>query len=358
MRLLTALVLASCVLMIVSCDRYNHDFKDTTPNHDIQFRQFTTDFDSLATTYLNAREIDPLMNLYASDYYNSGVNRDSLTHFYQSLMDSTTVTYRVVSDTVNVTQQTLRYWIYKGDSTLVVSMFDKAKWNGTGFSMCGNGIDQADHAVLVEMFTATWCENCPKASEEVHELMEAYPGMIIPVEYICDFMHPEFSFNYPIRDWYLGSELEFPASVFMGKDLVRGGGPTDIGEYPSFVASAIGEEFPMLISDLACEPVEDSLRFSFVCTGALPGENLYLKYAVLEETSGFLYNSGDPLTNIALAWDKISHSGTGGSYEYTVPAPDDLPSDAKLVIWFQKVLPAWGAGLCPVYNSAETYIGR
>jgi thiol-disulfide isomerase/thioredoxin len=361
MRLIYGMI-GLLLLTLVACDRFDHDFKNDSGPDTVGFTAFVADFDLLATTALNSDDLNGFMGLFADDYYNNGIPRDTLRSMVQGLMAIQGAVYQVESEVVNAETYSLRYGIFTvtdSTETLVVSYFDTAIKTDNGFLLSGNGSASSDHAVLVEMFTAVWCPNCPAASEEVHELMNSYPGLVIPVEYIVeDNAHAPLDCS-DIEQYYLGTNVSLPTAMFGGTTSIAGGSESSLSQYSDIIENALAQDFPMTINNLSCTNNGGVLHVAMDCAGTLPSENLVLKYAVIEETSSLTYQSnGSHLANVVLAKGQQAHPGTAGTVAFDVTAPDNMPTDAKLVVWLQKMNPSWTQGACPVYNCAQTYIGR
>jgi hypothetical protein len=363
MRVFLRLVLLLALLAtMVSCSRFDHDFV-VDPSVDNQaFEAFVTDFGPQVSHFIANGAIDSLMSLYTADYYNNGVTRDSLRNFYQSLPYGIDSEYWLEVTLVSTDARTVSCQLYfeglVGTTELVAYWYDQARKDGEVFKMCGNGIDKPDHAVLVEMFTAVWCPNCPAASEQANLMAETYAGMVIPVEYIVeDPTHQTIDCS-DIERYYIPGEVNMPCAVFDGVTQIEGGSTSTLAQYAPTIDVELARPFPMLLENLACSVNGTDLHISVDCTGTLSATNLYLKWAVLDETSDMHYSAnGENMTNIVIAKGQQAHPGTPGNVSFDVTAPESLPADAKLVVWLQTLNPSWDSS-CQVHNCAQTYIDQ
>ncbi|MBA7621612.1 hypothetical protein ES703_28976 [subsurface metagenome] len=95
----------------------------------------------------------------------------------------------------------------------------------------------ADRIVVLEIFTGTWCGYCPGAAMGAEDLVNAYPGEVLVVEYHCGNDVFENT-NSTIRKDFYGSGSGhvirgYPTAIFDGIDTIIGGF-TDQSMFPYY----------------------------------------------------------------------------------------------------------------------------
>ncbi len=215
--------------------------------------------------------------------------------------------------------------------------------------------------MLVELFTGTWCPNCPASEDALHDLKELYGDAFYYVEYhISDAYDGFYADNDDLLDYYLGG-IECPTAVFQGQ-LVMNGGISDQSQYemPLLDYAAIDARAFLNNADAAwdSDTHEMSVSTEIELDEYLDDSDLYLRYAIVEETAQA--NSGGYYHN-AVIWkddvpfDELLLDTDRSSYGLVIEYEGDLPDDAVLYIWLQ-TMHAEYENDCKVYNVIEVSI--
>ncbi len=309
-----------------------------------------------------ANDFTSLEYFFTDDYYNNGVDRDSLFGLFDDMSPSLGVDYEVLDHdeyeskfVYELTENSTGYTLRVDDTYTVV---------GGEYRFCGNGNEAPDTSkqkVLVELFTGTWCPNCPTSEEALHDLKELYGDIFYYVEYhISDSYDGFYDDNDDLLDYYLGS-IECPTAVFQGQ-LVKNGGisnqsqyETPLLDYASINAQA---EISKATAKWGATEQELSVWLDYSLDEYFDDTDLYLRYAIIEETAQS--NSGGYYHN-AVLWkgknpiDELMGYDGGTGYSLVINYEGDMPDDAVLVMWLQ-TMHAEYANDCKVYNVIEVPI--
>ncbi len=305
-----------------------------------------------------------LASYFIADYYNNGVGRDSLFNLFDD-----------ISPSMGVTTTILNYDAY--DNSFVYEITE----NSTGFTLrvddtytvvdgeyifCGNGQDAPDlskQKVLVELFTGTWCPNCPTSEQVLHDLKEIYGDKFYYVEYhISDSYDGFFDDNDELLDYYLGN-IECPTAVFQGQ-LVMNGGISGQSQYEIPLNDYLAVDARALLSDGRMEwsgaDNEMMVYLDIDLDEYMDETDLIVRYALVEETAQS--NGGDYYHQAVLWKGGVAYTSLEASsgnfdedYRFNFEYAGDLPDDTVLYVWLQTMHTQYGND-CKVYNVIEVPI--
>ena len=172
-------ILAILVLFtIISCDRFDNNFQNNVSVTE-KIQVFFTAFENTLST-LQPTNISEIMNFYDENYLNNGITKAETEQFYNSLF-TLADSIQIISELENSDENLNVNWrlIVKDsatDSVLIDSLIaDKLIETRGDYLFYGNQYTppSADkQKVLVQLFTGTWCPNCPYAEEALYELSQ------------------------------------------------------------------------------------------------------------------------------------------------------------------------------------------
>ena len=177
------LISISLVLLLISCDRFEHNLAPEQEATNWISVFFTTFADSIETI-LPAEDVSGIMEFFHNDYSNNGLIKSDVEIFYKafSYVNMPLIFEATIIDT-NAFAIDWRLLVTSPDSettfmdTIISDVLIKTE---DSYKFHGNQADMRN--VMIEMFTAISCVNCPTVEEALHNLKEQYEKRI---EKIC-----------------------------------------------------------------------------------------------------------------------------------------------------------------------------
>ena len=352
MRYLKSLLMLAIILTMLSCDRFDNTFQsDETDNGFLsKIQQFET---TLATSIL-IPDISAVMEFYSNDYLNNGWTQTEVEQYFTDI--STIVTDDLVIDIVetNQLQHSFTYRIIDIEADVDTLIVEFTASEEDGFLFIGNQQDAAipeESRVLVELFTATWCPNCPYVEEALHDLKGLYGDRFYYIEYHImdqlDFGHTDI-LNY----YELSTSL--PVGIIQGQVNITGGSAANsYNEYHFAISQYWGEEELFGFQDFDYSVVDDRLIFSIVIATEIDDlEDIHIRYALIEKESDINNAAGHPSRNVVITKGNSILSGITG-VELVLDIPDFEFSDPRLVIWIQTINEPYNSESSKIHNVIE-----
>ena len=211
------------LLSIFSCDRFNHHFDPVlTP-----FEQFLERFAAKVEDGILYDDVASIMTYYSDTYLNDGAEKADMQNLYESLAAASPDSVAIEMDILSEFDYKVSYRIMTAgvDTTII----DYAQAQRDSFLFIGNQVAPAvPQKVLVELFTATTCVNCPYADDALKQLKDEYGDQFYYIEYhwgdILDIGAIELI-------EYYNMAYSIPQSMFQGQVKVIGGGGDTYDEY-------------------------------------------------------------------------------------------------------------------------------
>lgn len=150
--------------------------------------------------------------------------------------------------------------------------------------------------VMLELFTATWCENCPYADAAADRLLRVIgPERVSVIQYHVTLID-ELRINESDARRKLHGDPQLPSLCLDGE--LKSVGATSyeeaLDEYLSLVQESLQNETPVSLGlDFHVAGGSVSLNVSLESSVSLAGENLFLRFALFEnlvEADGKIYN--------------------------------------------------------------------
>jgi len=355
MRYIISVILLAAFLTITSCDRFENTFQpDGTES---SFLEKITLFEETLPTSLLASDIVSLMEFYSDDYLNNGWTKADVEQYFSQL--STIVTDQLVVEIVDTNQSQLSFSYRIDDNeagvdTLIVEFTDD---EDTEFIFIGNqqGEEVSDESkVLVELFTATWCPNCPYVEAALFDLKGLYGDKFYYIEYHImdqlDFGHSDI-LNY----YQLSTTL--PVGIVQGQLSITGGSAANsYDEYHFAISQYWGEDEQFGFEEFDYSVVDGQLIFSIlVATEVEDLNDINIRYALIEKESDVDNAAGQPSKNVVIA--KGNESLTGNTTdELVLDIPNFEFSDPRLVIWIQTMDDPYESETSRIHNVIEYQI--
>jgi thiol-disulfide isomerase/thioredoxin len=215
----------------------------------------------------------------------------------------------------------------------------------------GNQADMRN--VLVELFTATWCPNCPYAEDALHNLHEEYGNRFIYFEYhINDAL--QIPGNSDILNYY--GESSLPVTVVNGNALVMSGaGPTIEHTIDSAIQPLLSEQAKaqICLNEMAINNNVLNVQIQMNIQNDVSLSELYLKYVVVEDYDEVNTNvNGDHLHNVVKYKNEISLADYVNQQplDIIIEAIETYPQDSSIIFWIQTMESPYNESTCQVYN--------
>lgn len=220
-------------------------------------------------------------------------------------------------------------------------------------------------SVMIEMFTAISCVNCPTVEEALHNLRMQYGSRLSYVEYhINDILDPG---NTPLLIYY-ENHGSLPYTVINGNaEIITGSSSTIQQDIEDIIIPLMEQPILAKLLDVQANINGTTLNGSvqIELDGSIPTDNLKLVAVLMEKLSTEHQNhNGDNLHNIEIKREVLDISSSG-LHEFTIPDLDQLasgyqqlPEDLVLVLWIQTLEDPYNQDTCTIYNVIEKIIIR
>ncbi len=353
MKRLLILLAVAISLFLTSCDRFEHTF-EVKNSQDLE--EFKANFqDNLTNAYDGS--LEQLKVMFSDDYQNDELDKDGIIAFLTENPINTPISLE--ADSINFVSDVEFSYVFRkkivGTNEIVLDtlLTDYIINENGNLKFYGN--QYGKQKVMAELFTATWCPNCPYSEDALHELQLKYSSKLIYVEYHAyDELMPS-----PVLDAYnFYGATAYPSVYFQGQESIEDGHP-GISEEMDTIISPIyqtDENVSILIKKFTENG--ENLQAEIKYNSDLPLDNLYLKYVVLDKINTDYHNmSGEDLHDVALSGGKISLEQNSGTINLDLGNKSDLPEDASLIVWIQKMGSSFDSN-SKIFNVMEKMILR
>lgn len=358
MRYLSVIIISFLLLMVASCDRFEHSFQPESEH--ILILQLNNAFDSIS-----AEDMSALEALYSEDYLYDNEHKAERIAWYRSFLGETELSFCASQidyskEDANNGVLSWRVQVFSGETQIADRSFTGEKVqriSGNRWELLGNrigsGEDTGGQLVIAEYFTFRTCPNCPDAEAKLSQLQTQYPDNFIYLEH-----HVTMELALPgntVPAYY--QAWSQPAAVFQGREKVNGSTPDKLAEYQSIVDAYVAQESP--ISYVLQNTIENGNTLSGTVKlnllEALDTSDLYLNYVIISDEHTHTNAAGQPLHNVVRGIG--SHSLAGADLSQPQPfslsvRTDTLPDIYTLVIFAQKK-PATFANASTIYGGIK-----
>lgn len=348
-------LLAILILLVSACDRFDSDF----PSHEDFFTKFSHSVEAIP-----AGDSLSVLTYLDNSYLQDGMNREERIAYLKSLSHlapNTTFTTSLVAYDKKQLQLSWRLTVLDSLSSPIwdSTFTENLTFHDNKYFLYGNQqtpiVTQSGQRVLVEVFTGTWCPNCPVMDEWLHDFASSttYAGKLYYLEYhIGD---PIDSGNSEIYSYY--GYPAAPTGIVQGKRKVSGTAADNQQILAQLFDQNLSQSPKADITSLSTNVTGNTLSITgrIANLNNLPQASLKLKYAVTEKVSPVMnYTHVQPCRNVVLykGEQSMEHQNLSVPFALSVPITTNLPDDAYLVIWLQKAPSTWDDS-CEVYNVIE-----
>ncbi|MFA7543765.1 MAG: hypothetical protein WCY84_05260 [Candidatus Cloacimonadaceae bacterium] len=342
MRYLSIIILSLMLLLIASCDRFEHAFQ---PEGDhILIAQLNEAFGQIS-----AEDMSALEALYSDDYLHSNDRKQQRIAWYRSLL--TIEDLRLEATQIEYKRQDANHGIlnwrvlaFSGETVVADSSFigeRVERISGNRWEILGDrivwGEDLNPQLVIAEYFTFRTCPHCPAAEEKLNQLHTQYPENFIYLEHHVSM---ELALPGNTVPAYYGAWSQ-PAAVFKGREKVNGSTADKLAEYQSIVDTYVRQE----------SPISYSLRNTLLNGNTLSGRvklsvwegldttDLYLNYVVISNEDHYTNANNQPLHNVVrgLGSHSLADADFNELQEFSLSVrTETFPDEYTLVIFAQK----------------------
>jgi hypothetical protein len=320
----------------------------------IAVEEFLVFFQEEATNYLRDNDIDNVLCFFSDDYLNSGITKDDLADFFNSISWSPEAIIEVSSARNRNTSYTISVLdaVSDVDSTWV----DYVEYTNEQFLWVGNKQTMIELVVLAQSFTALSCRFCPDASGRLHEIESIYPDNFIFIDYHNgDSLSVYNNFAEEVT-YYRDSigQLNMPTVVFQGQTIIRGAG-SNINRYLPTVQTLLAVEPEIGIQIIEHSVVNRDITGSvkIVFNPDKPptsSDNLYLYYLVYQrEVPGaiYQYDTSKTASRVVRARGSVPIVSLESDQviQFSLASTKHLTQDTFLLVWVQKIadIGTWSA---------------
>lgn len=352
------LILLVALLVLVSCDRFEHEpFEDAALEADMQ---------AFFTGLSNATEDDlsPILGWYSEEYLNDKETKADIEHEYA-------VIFYQYGDDLVLGGELQGYWSSdriewtltgtQDDSTFTIEeKIDYIRNESGTYKLYGNQVsppelDETKPVVLVQYFTATTCGNCPDAARKLEEMEAEHGEQIVVIEYVAN--SDPAGLYWGESDYYGAAQ---PSTVFQGEYRIDGAGETNLAEYDIRYSQAVESELVFKFIDLEATVFDNSVDLWITWDQLIDitDENLMIKAVLLEENPGmtYIFDQSVYFENRAIAGAEQEFLPDAESASLSLDLEIELPEDVSVVVWLQNVPEEWGNS--KVYNVKKIKLGE
>jgi len=355
------------ILLIFSCDRFEHKFEPEIPEENPIY-DFWDDF-AIAWQDIIPGNVDAVMVFYDDEYSNDLQTKTDIENFYLSLFnlaDSVVFNTTLVDpvppedrEQYDVTWQLQVTDQVTSQVVLDTTFVDIVIGDEDILLFYGNqAAPPIYQKVLAELGTATTCSSCPYAEEALNQLKQEYGDQFYYIEYhLGDQLEVEGNGN--ILTYYGIGGL--PMAIFQGQTSYTGGSEATYEFYHNILVQYLNIPAEVIFSDITYTVNGNELDCSVMISinGEITDTDLMLKYSLIEEESRINNYNGDPCLQVSLFNGSQSLEGVDLEQEqdFTVPLPaEPIPEDIVLLIWVQTMADEYNPDICKIHNVAEQNI--
>ncbi|MBW6515178.1 MAG: hypothetical protein K0B81_01005 [Candidatus Cloacimonetes bacterium] len=352
--LLLSIVILMIALLIIACDRFDNSFQPA--EEDISYTEHLNLFSSTLFESLSENNISAVMNFYSEDYLNDGLTKSDVEIYFTQLAEIVTEDLSITIEDHDQAALSFRYRIEDSSASIDTLIVEYTLDKNAGYLLIGNQQtpeEPEEMRVLVELFTATWCPNCPYVEAALHDLKQLYGNRFYYIEYhIMDALDIG---NMDILNYYQLSTA-LPKSIIQGSMEIPTGSPNSYDEYNFAISSFLNQYAEFFFEDFNYAISDGNLSFQVrIATESLDLTDLQLKYALIEKETDVNNAAGQPCRNVVFYKDAVSL--TPDMFNVLVTEDFILPefsfTEPRLVVWLQTIEDVYDSETCIVHNVIE-----
>ncbi len=375
MNKLVFLLMIIVLIVIFSCNRFEHKFEPEIVEENYIIDFFTTFADSIQSI-LPAANVSNIMDFYNNDYSNNGLIKTDVKVFYESFyLVNMLLDFEATIIDTNGLSIDWRLLVTNPVSettymdTIISDMLIETE---DSYMFYGNQADLRN--VVVELFTGKWCLNCPKAEDALHNLRQVYGSRFSYVEYHWnDELETDFAID---LFQYYPNAVGFPFGVINGDAgfiYITPSVEEVQAAVDELISPLLQQDPPALLEIIQASLAENTISGSIDITlNNVSTDNLALVLVLMENYNDeYLNYHGEPHHNIVLMRETIDISELNltepVSFELTelntlpqwyIDNSTGLPDDLTLVLWVQTLETPYNQNTCVVHNVIEVQINN
>jgi thiol-disulfide isomerase/thioredoxin len=360
-RVLSLILLAGMLLLFVaSCDRFDNKF--SLPEEDNSFELFVGSFTEKLENAFKTGEFDDVADLYSESYLNDGKDKGEVLQYYINLMN--TVSAEVIVKRLSLNKSTLTFsFKIENSSNEIEEIFDEfCSYDNKNYRIIGNGKEveepevREDARILVELFTGTWCPNCPNVESALHNLKQEMGDKFYYLEY---HFQDSFKTNHMDLLNYYKLPQSLPISIIQGDTKIATGNQNSYSEYKYALEQKLNKEASVWFENFTYRVDNNSLTFELDIKKEMTISSTFeLRWALVDKETTVKNKAGDNCQNVVII--KGSVSLTEDSFTNGITVVIDLPSytfsKPYVTVWVQNVEQPYNSETSLVYNVKEYLI--
>lgn len=342
-------------LILISCDRFDNNFQPAEEDH--SFVDHLTLFSQSLRETLQSGDIDTILDFYSEDYLNDGLVKEDIESYYNGLSENVTEELNVEIVSSNSVQLSFTYQIIDVGASIDTLIVEYTLDKSANYLFIGNQqtpVVSEDKRVLVELFTATWCPNCPYVEAALYNLKQLYGNRMYYIEYhIQDQL--AFGHNDILNYYQLPPSL--PVGITQGNLKITGGSAANsFAEYDFAVSQFLDQTAEFQFEDFSYEITGNILSFSIqIATELTESPDLQLRYALIEKETTVNNAQGQPCRNVVITKGSVPISvdlfNELVTEEFLIP--DFSFSNPRLTVWLQTIETEYDSETCLIHNVNE-----
>ncbi len=354
------LTLAVCLVLVSSCNRFDNTFEPQET--DASFEDRIEDFGSHLEKFLLQGEIAGIMEYYADDYLHDGNTKEDVDRYFESIIDQQPDSVVVEFKDTDVSALSFTYSLLamQGDRLIVDTSFvEFTTSESSGYMLMGNQLyseETENRRVLVELFTARLCPNCPYVEAALYSLKQRMGDLFYYIEY---HMQNPFNFgNQDIAGYYGAGSV--PVGIIQGTDRIIGGDEQDsLGDYEYAISQHFNLEEELFFTNFEYVVHDEEISFTIDIGKYIEDipENLKFKYVLIEKESSLNNLQGEPFRNVVVSKGDLELTGDmfddKASIDINLELPDFEFNYPAIVVWAQTIEDIYDEDTSLVHNVYE-----
>lgn len=357
---LLAVLILVVLLLSAACNRFENTFEPQ--DVEAAFVEWIDNFGSQLEESLSEQKLDELMAYYEDDYLHNGMTKEDVKSYFRSLAEQEPDQVEVEIDAHDFSAMSFTFSLLVSqeeqvlaDTTIVEFTTEK----DSDYLLFGNQQQRKEgitRRVLIELFTARLCPNCPYVEAALYNLKQRMGNLFFYIEY---HMQNPLNFGHQDIAGYYGVTSQ-PTGIVQGAYRVRGGSEDDsVDDYEHAISQFLDLEEEFFFRDFEYQAGADEILFTVnieKLTEEVP-DNLRFKYALIDKVSSYNNLQGEPFRNVVISKDELELTPDmfNGSalVEARIEVPDFEFNYPAVVVWIQTIEEIYDEETCRVHNVYE-----
>lgn len=322
----------------------------------ISFSDYVSNFSNTLKTALVSNNVSAVMEYYADEYSNNGMDKAAMRTYYNSLAAVATSNLQITVNYTKPYENEFSYWLYDEEGVINANNIDYAAAVPDSFLITGSQIGGGNtntQKVLIELGTGIWCSNCPYAEAALHTLKEELGDQFYYIEYhINDAL--QVSGNLETLSYY--GDTTLPVAKFQGQTKLSHNQEATVDYFRNALNIYLAQEAKAFLTNQSVSMTDDILTGEVdISLEGIETTNLFLKYSLVEKESDKTNFAGENCMQVVLANGSMSLESADLTQPvtYNLDLPGYLPEDIVLYLWLQTLDEPYDEETCKVHNVIE-----